>query len=503
MKKSFVIHPFLFAIFPILFLFAYNIREVPYNEIVKPVAIVVSFSFVMWLLLIFVVSDKQKAGIITTIFLLLFFSYGHLLNAAKGLAVTGIGSIVLIWEILFFIVVTYITVKTRRNLHNITNFTNIVAISLILINLINIGTYESISRANVSMEIRAKIANLREPDRRPDIYYIILDGYARADVLRELYQYDNTKFLNNLIQKGFYIANSSRANYAQTALSLTSSLNLTYLDDLANRINAESDDREPLRNMIKENTVAKFLKQHGYTLAAFSSGVYGTEISKADIYMSPKWSLSEFQNELINFTPIPILLNVLPQRTQYDLHRDRILYILDHLADMTKLNIPVFVFAHILVPHPPFVFGENGERVGSSMNFSLGDGSQIMDKDDYVESYKRQLIFINKKIESIIDEIISNSPEPPIIILQADHGPGSMLHWGKLDKIDFRERISILNAYYLPNNGRKQLYNEISPVNTFRIIFNRYFGTNLELLKDKSYFSTWKQPYKFIDVTDK
>jgi len=126
-----------------------------------------------------------------------------------------------------------------------------------------------------------------------------------------------------------------------------------------------------------------------------------------------------------------------------------------------------------------------------------------MDKDDYVESYKRQLIFINKKIESIIDEIISNSPEPPIIILQADHGPGSMLHWGKLDKIDFRERISILNAYYLPNNGRKQLYNEISPVNTFRIIFNRYFGTNLELLKDKSYFSTWKQPYKFIDVTDK
>ena len=115
-------------------------------------------------------------------------------------------------------------------------------------------------------------------------------------------------------------------------------------------------------------------------------------------------------------------------------------------------------------------------------------------RNEYIEGYKRQLIFINKKVQEMIDRIIINSPDPPIIILQSDHGPLSQLG---LESI-YKERMSILNAYYLPNNGQKLLYDNITPVNTFRIIFNYYFGANLKLLIDESYYSTFDQPYKFI-----
>jgi hypothetical protein len=214
--------------------------------------------------------------------------------------------------------------------------------------------------------------------------------------------------------------------------------------------------------------------------------------------------LSEFQNVLINTTPIPVLLDKLPGRSQSDLHRDRILYIFDHLAEMSEMGSPVFVFAHILAPHPPFVFGENGELVKSNGDFGLMDGAQWMEitRDEYRENYRRQLIFISKKASETIDEILSSSPKPTIIVLQADHGPGSRLDWENPDGVFLKERMSILNAYYLPDSDYKQLYDGITPVNTFRLIFNQYFHADYELLKDESYFSGWFHPYKFMNVTN-
>ncbi len=37
-----------------------------------------------------------------------------------------------------------------------------------------------------------------------DIYFIVLDGYGRSDVLKEFYEYDNSDFLRGLKEKGFY-----------------------------------------------------------------------------------------------------------------------------------------------------------------------------------------------------------------------------------------------------------------------------------------------------------
>jgi hypothetical protein len=123
-------------------------------------------------------------------------------------------------------------------------------------------------------------------------------------------------------------------------------------------------------------------------------------------------------------------------------------------------------------------------------------------RDEDVENYRRQLVFVNKKTRETIDDILSNSSKPTIIVLQADHGPGSTLDWENPDETFLKERMSILNAYYLPDSDCKQLYDGITPVNTFRLIFNQCFHADYELLKDESYFSGWFHPYKFTNVTD-
>jgi hypothetical protein len=158
------------------------------------------------------------------------------------------------------------------------------------------------------------------------------------------------------------------------------------------------------------------------------------------------------------------------------------------------------------MPHPPFIFAKDGEAINPKGLPVEWDGSHYFkiypSKIEYREKYKNQLIFVNKKAKEMIDEILNRSNKPPIIILQSDHGPGSLTYWENPEKTNMKERFSILNAYYLSEEGKKLLYESITPVNTFRVLFNYIFNSNFEILDDQSYFSTWSHPYKFINVTE-
>jgi hypothetical protein len=110
--------------------------------------------------------------------------------------------------------------------------------------------------------------------------------------------------------------------------------------------------------------------------------------------------------------------------------------------------------------------------------------------------------YLNERMVEVVDAILSNSKQPPIIIIQGDHGPGNYFNMIEPDNTCLKERYSILNAYYFPNHDYDTLYPGITPVNSFRVVFNQYFGTSLELLEDKSYYATWLAPYVFSDVSD-
>lgn len=512
MKRPLVLHPFLFALFPILFLFSHNIEQMSSSQVWVSMTVVLGFTLAALASLTLTLKDRNKAGIVVSLFLLLFFSYGHVYGALWGELqgepllgghplLLGASAVILAGTVVF-------VALSKREFRDVTRLLNVVALSLVAISFLNIAVYEfkrmALSRDDGGVESTgaARVESVNA-DTLPNIYYIILDGYARADILEELFDYDNSEFLEYLDQNGFFVASRGRSNYAQTSLSLASSLNLKYLDDLAERLGPKSDDREPLKEMIHDNTVFQFLRQQGYAIVAFDSGYSSTDVRDADLYMSPGWSWGEFEVALINTTPIPIVLKRDMEHDPYGLHRRRILYAFDHLSDVSELGSPHLVFAHIIAPHPPFVFGRNGEEIQPDREYRLADGSHFFRdgiREEYVRQYSDQLAFVNDKLKVAIDDILANSSRPTILILQADHGPGSMLDWDKPANTNFKERLSILNALYLPD-GFEGLYDEMTPVNTFRILFNRFFGTDYELLEDESFFSRWKRPYRFINVT--
>jgi hypothetical protein len=171
--------------------------------------------------------------------------------------------------------------------------------------------------------------------------------------------------------------------------------------------------------------------------------------------------------------------------TAYIEHRDRILYALDELEDMPSIRGPKFVFAHILAPHEPFVFGAKGEIVERKTPFALNHDVESQDTEAYIRGYRDQVEYLNSRVGPLVKKMIAQSKTPPIIIIQGDHG--------SLARVSSpNARMTILNAYYLPAGGEQRLYESISPVNSFRVIFDHYFGGKLDLLKDVSYFYNTK-----------
>ncbi len=571
--KGAIIHPFVFAVFPALSLYAHNLGKGYLGEAVGTTIVAFLLSGLFWLLVNLVIKEKGRSAIITSMFFLLFFSYGHAINAfttviekmqltdKAGFLIEGSSSFVIwlaFWVVLFA-AISYYVVRFRGDLSTATKFLNVIALALLVMVGANfvVGGVRTFLMPHIRIDLDEVLAP-RSPGEAqlvphdsvmsqpvvvsgdsgvdssanngadsgvdnsadsvdqarasefinswqegiaagsvsaasgtlPDIYYIILDMYARADFLREVYHVDNSEFLSYLAERGFYVAAKSRSNYPYTILSLPSSLNLMYLDQVAKQVGEESTNLYPAVVMLKNNRVFQYLGSLGYNIVAFSSGYGISEIQDADVYMAPSgWRPTEFQNILADSTPLVLL-----RKTQDQVRRELVLYTFDHLADAAQNDSPDLVFAHIPAPHYPFVFGPNGEHVASKPEFDY-------EYDEFIEVYGNQLLFVNKQMQNVIEEILTKSTTPPIIVLQADHGPYSAAYSGDAD--GWPEKFAILNAYYFPDQNYEALSEDITPVNTFRVIFNNYFDMDYELLENRSYSSSYsKSPYLFTDMTD-
>ena len=249
------------------------------------------------------------------------------------------------------------------------------------------------------------------------------------------------------------------------------------------------------------------MKKHGYSIIAFETGDFETDLQSADFYIRSKFLINPFPNALKNITPIPDIVVREKAADVFDRHRANIISIFDNLINLAQLNRnPKFVFAHIMSPHPPFVFGPNGESVMLEKRYNNHDGDWLIKPGrltlaEYRNGYRDQVMFINKKMKKTVDDILSNSRRPPIILILGDHGPRSEVVWNDPEKTNMKECRANLSAYYLPRGGDKNLYPERTPVNIFAVIFNYYFGEKLDLLADRSYFHTMISSYKFYDVT--
>ncbi len=518
MFRKIPFHPILLSIYPILFLYSNNINLVNIQQLYFPVLWSVIGATILWLLLNLLLKNPYKSSIITSVISVLFFSYGHIIRVLNSFPenTLGIGSDLYLFinYIIIIFIVVYFIVKFLKIISLVTGFLNFFSLVLIIYPLAVVflsldKTNTTYSKLDSEFSGVDTIIQKTKGIKKPDIYYIILDGYGRNDVLKNVYNYDNNDFINELEKRHFFIARKSCSNYSQTLLSLASSLNMEYLDSKSMLPNIGVTYRQYLSSKIIDNKVVNILHRIGYKFVTFSSGYSGTEIKNSDNYFSPKFSPDEFENMLIATTPIYSLLQLLTSYSGFYIHRQRIIYTLNEIPKVKINDSPFFLFAHVVSPHPPFVFANDNEtpKTSNSNQLSFLDGYHYHSFNDSLqEQYKIKYILQLKKINNLvlkmIDDLLANKGKNSIIILQSDHGPGALLNWEFPDPSTYSERMPILNAYYFPEISNPIIYNSITPVNSFRLIFNKYFNFNLKLLDNKSYFSRWSKPYEFIDVNN-
>lgn len=503
LTKFTVIHPFIFAVFPIIFLFSQNVN-VFLQVIILPLLLIVTSTFLLWITIGFLLKNNIKSGLIVSLGLVLFFSYGHLYNILSEsfprYHIFEIHLILLsVYMIMFIGISTYI-IKKERKLNNATKIINAVAISIIILPLIGIGQFFIIDSYSVvepedGLEDSNQITKL---NKLPDIYYIIPDGYPGSKSLQMILNFDNSNFENFLIEKGFFIATESYSNYQNTRFSIPSTLNMNYINHIYDETKSVNAIDKELFNLSRDTAVIKNFKSFGYTTYAIETGINSWDTPTRDMknidYRFCHTSNildSEFFSELIRTT----IINPIQAKLFAMDYREKVLCGFSELSEMVnRSDTPKFVFAHLLIPHRPFVFGPTGEDI-------LPEDLKLNEKGANLEVdlYLGQLEFANFKMRNVIEKLL-DTENPPVIIIQSDHGMRRDNSQGEY--IQFLSGFNNFKAYYFPDEGRNIEFETTTPVNSFRIIFNLYFDEERELLEDKIYYQIEGKDYQFKDITE-
>ena len=492
-------YPFLLGAFPVISLWSANVEEAR----IADVAIALLAAMVLaWLAVAaagVVVAGRRRAAALGSVWALLFLSYDRI---ARVGAVIPSGSIdlarwpyVTAFAVAMGVAAAIALRRASRGDLLLTRTLTVVAAALVAVTSIEIAAAGRTLFAHDDpprRAVAAGAAGVSAPGAvLPDIYYIVLDGYASFDTLRDVYGFDNSAFYTFLRRSGFTIAAGSRSNYPMTLLSIASSLNMQYLDDALAR---GTPDHGTFVRMIHESRVLAFLRDRGYRIVHFSSGWDATETNPvADVNVACG-HLSDFAAAMIRSTFVrPIDRYV----TSY-VHPRRITCELEQLHAARDGRRPSFVFAHIVAPHPPFAFGADGEWLPDPGTVDAGV-NEWEDRAKYIDEIRA----INRKLRAAVQTLLRDTGRPVMIVLQGDHGPALMNEWAHPSDAFLRERLTIFNAYLVPPPLAAPLYSSMTPVNSFRALLSARFGADLPPLPDRTYFATYDDPFALVDVTDR
>jgi len=453
--------------------------------------------------------DWEKAALATSLLLILFFMYGHvfnfylfnpgkgnkfnfsqyqyLFNIFSGMFVAGMALIIFS--------------KSTRAMNRWLNVVATILVSMVAVQLGYFFISGAIDKYTASRVIINPISVGSAAAVKRDVYFIVIDAYSREDVLRDDMNLDTSTFINALKTMGFVVPACSNSNYFVTTLSMTSTLNMDYLDQLDF---PESKKGCILEGCVKQGGFTPYIhhslvrqkfEELGYSTVTFKVVNPYLDISDSTYYYDfSKDTASINKTETVFFYYLFLQTTALRPYLDYldwqgVLHPNQpskahewipvgsaftdrnynqyklTLYNLDALEKTPELPGNKFVYAHLIITHEPFVFTPNGD-----FRYPVTGDTQ---------AYLDQVRFADNKMIKILQTIIEKSKIPPIIVLQGDHG----WPWGPT-------RTHNLSAFYLPDQGNRLIYPEITNVNTFRIIFNEYFGESYSLLPDNTFFTT-------------
>lgn len=498
-------------IYPVLALWNANYDQIPGYAVWRSLAFSVLFAGIIFLLPLLITRNKKKRILMAALLLIFFYLYGHVFELVDGRQVAGFvygrhRYLLPVW-IIVVIAANWIVLRSKEVSPTVFRIANLFAAVLLVTAAIALAgqyfrTPKQTSDAASSMEQTAPGFTLN--GSKPDVYYIILDSYGRQDVFAKRYDFDNSEFIAELESLGFIVPDCTQSNYSNTVFSVSSSLNMDYVSELdaPMLLNEAEINANDFKDYILHSRVREQFEGLGYQFVTFKALYPFIDIKDSDLYIDLEKGLPFYRRlESLNFQYLffrttalrvvvegqqakPDLFNFLPEsilkaiNPNADLFRSRTyrqyqenVYALEMLEKMPEVEGAKFVLAHLFTTHQPFVFNP--------------DGSMRLNSKEDDQAYLEQVMFADKRIIEVIKSILEKSSQPPIIILQGDHG-----------YVRSNDRNQILNAYYLPGAEPEAVYPSITPVNTFRLIFNEYFGQGYALLEDRVYFSPKDTPYR-------
>lgn len=490
------VHPYLFALAPIVALIAHNIIEVEIEAAFRPIVGALLLAAAIQIVCTVIFRDPPRAALLTTWLLILFFTYGHVYAAVRSAgplgAELGRHRFLAPGYVALALAGGWFVLRRLSEADRPTQVMYVVGAAFLLLPAVQLADHAYRLHRDLPVEPALPAEAVLHPDpdsSLPDVYIIVADAYMRADALEAEFGYDNSPFLQGLESMGFYVATCSRSNYSYTQASLAAVLNLDYLQELSQRLTDRGIDPGSLWSLIKHSRVREQLEALGYSTVAFDSGYDWSRIADADVYLSPARTssllgvISPFEALVLRTSAASVLLDSEFKLTAAALHeanypvarhRQREEFILDELPRAAALPGPKFVFVHILVPHVPYVFAPDGE-FRTDPGFYGGPKSEPISEDYLREGYTGQVAFLDARLLDFFRETLAASETAPIVVLMGDHG------------LRGENRLENLLALRLPEASRNRLYPSMTPVNAFRAIFDAALGSHYGFLPDLSF----------------
>ena len=479
--------PIVFAVFPLLSLFADNQTEIELGVLWWPLVYSVVTAAVLYALFLLLFESGAKAAIMASLVVTVFFTYGIYADRVS----------LVVWLALFALA-GFLVVWTKRDLSTLTLVLSVAAVVLVVGPVARIWNYEHDHHLINASDPELWPTALKKPvlssgTPRPDIYVLIPDDYARSDVLRKYFHYDNSGFIRALENRGFFIAKQSRSPYSDSEMNVASEVNLDYLSKLPGVLGKKSQDVRPVRRLIEHNRASRLLGSLGYryvqidtdevTFAAGNPGI--SKVATPDSF-GTLW----LQQSLLGKVGGWIGFNEAAANERF---RDTIRSEFSELADVPPQPGPKFVLFHTLIPHDPYIFGPHGENITFPDHSEEGHTMKIG-----MRYYAKQAGFVETKLLEAVDAIQARSKEPPVIVIEADEGfEASEEDWGEATVREMR--VKGIAALYLPGKPRLRPPEKLNTVNTLRFVFNSYFHTGYQLLANASY-PELDLPYQFEEM---
>ena len=504
----------LFGAYPLVYLAAQNQGQIGFRS-AAPLTLVFAFAAVVAFLLLRVIArSATSAGVAVVSLVVMFFAYpllsGWIDTAVPSLPAGGmepgetlappadqLRAIALAWGAVALGIAAALA-RSRwtqsSRVHGTLTFAScaLMAISLaptLLHQVVELGANDNAARPGIPSRSDGASRVSR------DVYFIVLDGYARADILGQYYHFDNHEFLDALRARGFRIAEQSSANYNWTFLSLGSTLNLDYLPALfPHAIDPQSTDTSVLYEGIRDNATARFLRQRGYQIVHFQS-TWGATASNPHADREIKCEDQLFADEFARAVAEASWLGAFNTKASVDLadcHRANF----RALGRMGHAPGPKFVFAHFVLPHHPYLFDRDGNVLRSAVVSNQFEFQKKLWEER--ANYVSQLQFTSRMIIHELDFILASSPQPPIIVLESDHGPG--LAVGLTTAQQEAIRLANLGAYLLPDAPPDLIPPDITAVNQLRLVLGYYFDADLKALPNRHFMSPYDTPYNWSEV---